>query len=89
MADARSPFAARLRELRELAGLSQKELAERSGLSQRAVSHWEQGLREPMWSNVLALAAALGVPITAFLEPPAAPRLTPRRGRPRRDRTRE
>jgi transcriptional regulator with XRE-family HTH domain len=74
-------FGARLKELRERAGLTQKELADRAGVSQRAVSHWEQGLREPSWSNVLALAGALGVDCRAFQEAPAAVP-EPRRGRP-------
>jgi transcriptional regulator with XRE-family HTH domain len=74
-------FGARLKELRERAGLTQKALADRAGLSQRAISHWEQGLRAPSWSNVLALAAALEVDCLAFQEPPAeVPE--PRRGRP-------
>jgi transcriptional regulator with XRE-family HTH domain len=74
-------FAPRLKELREQAGLTQKALAEKAGLSQRAVSHWEQGLREPSWSNVLALATALGVDCLAFQQAPAAVS-EPRRGRP-------
>jgi transcriptional regulator with XRE-family HTH domain len=74
-------FAARLKELREAAGLSQKALADRAGLSQRAVSHWEQGIREPGWSNVLALARALGVDCRAFDQKPA-PRPETRPGRP-------
>jgi transcriptional regulator with XRE-family HTH domain len=64
-------FGRRLRELREQAGLSQTALAEAAGISQSAIAHWEQGLREPIWSNVLALAAALGVDCLAFQEPPA------------------
>src|SRR5438309_671419 len=71
MADAER-FGPRLRELREEAGLTQQQLAEKAGLSQRAVSHWEQGLREPAWSNEVALARALGVNLDAFLVEPAA-----------------
>jgi transcriptional regulator with XRE-family HTH domain len=67
-------FGPKLRELREAAGLSQKELAERSGLSQNGISHWERGDREPGWSAVLALAEALGVDVSAFVG----------RGRPRK-----
>jgi transcriptional regulator with XRE-family HTH domain len=74
-------FGARLKELRERTGQTQKALADRAGISQRAVSHWEQGLREPSWSNVLALAEALGVDCQAFQEPPAG-QPEPRRGRP-------
>jgi transcriptional regulator with XRE-family HTH domain len=45
-------------------------LAKRSGLSQKAISSWEVGDREPMLSAVVALAQALGVEITDFLEQP-------------------
>src|SRR5262245_40675944 len=67
---------ARLRSLREAAGLSQEALAARAGVSQRAVSSWELALREPGWLAVLALARALGVQTTAFERGPA------RAGRP-------
>ena len=40
-------FAARLRALREAAGLTQAQLATRVGRSVGAVRHWEQGRREP------------------------------------------
>jgi putative transcriptional regulator len=76
-----SRFAARLKELRGRAGLSQKELAEKAGLSQRAISHYEQGLHEPVWSSIIALAEALGVGVTAFLEEPQG-RPPQGRGRP-------
>jgi transcriptional regulator with XRE-family HTH domain len=62
----RHGFADSLKRLRAERGLSQSELAERAGLSQNGISQWEAGTREPSWSNVLALAAALGVPCTAF-----------------------
>jgi transcriptional regulator with XRE-family HTH domain len=76
-------FGARLQELRQKTGLSQKELADKAGVSQRAISHWEQGIREPKWSNVLVLAEALGVDCQAFLEEPCE-RRQPSRGRPRK-----
>jgi putative transcriptional regulator len=65
-------FAARLKELREAAGLTQGQLAEKADVSHRAISAWEQGWREPSWSIVVALAEALGVGVEAFLEPPKA-----------------
>ena len=74
-------FAARLKELREAAGLTQKQLADRADLSQRAISAWEQAEREPGWLAVLALAKALSVNCLAFeQEPGSVPE--PRRGRP-------
>jgi transcriptional regulator with XRE-family HTH domain len=67
-----SDFAGRLKELRQAAGLSQKQLAEAAGVSQRAVSHWEQALRSPSWDNVTMLARVLGVSCEAFNQPTAA-----------------
>jgi transcriptional regulator with XRE-family HTH domain len=83
MASAAS-FAGRLRELREAAGLTQGELAERVGVIREAVARWEAGRREPGWSNVLALAEALGVDCTAFTQAPAE-REPARPGRPRKE----
>lgn len=54
-------FGDRLKELREAAGLSQAALAEAAGLNRFGVAKLEQGVREPGWSTVLALAAALTV----------------------------
>src|SRR5262249_37570716 len=76
-------FGARLRELREATGLSQKALADKTGLSQRAVASWELGEREPLWSKVVLLARALGVDCRAFeQEPESTPKPNP--GRPRK-----
>jgi putative transcriptional regulator len=81
-------FAARLKGLREAAGLTQRELAEKAGVAQRTVSSLEQALYEPVWSTALALAEALGVQVQAFVPVneltaetcPAPPKRT--RGRP-------
>src|SRR5262245_59344240 len=64
-------FGGRVRELREERGWSREDLANAAGVSARAVVQWERNEREPSWSNVLALAAALGVECTAFTTPPA------------------
>lgn len=76
-------FGVKLRELRSAAGLSQAALADLAGVSQRAVAHWEQGLRQPTWDAVQALAKALGVDCRAFVTDDAAtpPKPAPR-GRP-------
>jgi transcriptional regulator with XRE-family HTH domain len=74
---------ARLRELREQAGLTQQQVADAVGCTWEAVSRWERGTREPGWSQVLALAGALGVDCNAFAQEPAQPAAEkPKRGRP-------
>jgi transcriptional regulator with XRE-family HTH domain len=54
------PFGARLRQLREAAGLTQEELAWRAGLSAKAISMLERGERKhPYPHTVRSLADAL------------------------------
>ena len=56
------PFGARLRRLRELAGLTQEELASRSGLAAKAVGALERSERKhPYPHTVRSLADALGL----------------------------
>jgi transcriptional regulator with XRE-family HTH domain len=75
-------FGVRLRELREAAGLTQARLAERAGLHPQGVVKLERGEREPAWSTVQLLAAALGVSCAAFASPVTLPDVEPaRRGR--------
>jgi transcriptional regulator with XRE-family HTH domain len=64
--DSLPPFARRLKELREGAGLTQAQLAERCQLHLSAVFKLEQGRRAPSWDTVQALCKGLGVPCTAF-----------------------
>jgi transcriptional regulator with XRE-family HTH domain len=54
-------FKARLREVRDLRGLSQADLAQRTDLQPAAVSHFETGLRKPSFENLRRLADALAV----------------------------
>jgi transcriptional regulator with XRE-family HTH domain len=61
-------FGAKLKELRERAGLSQAQLAEKAAMNVFGVAKLEQGQRDPSWASVLALAAALGVDCSAFAE---------------------
>src|SRR5260370_2793650 len=63
----------RLRELREGKGLTQDRLAELVGVKRDAVARWEADVREPGWSNVVALAQALGISCEDFLQAPAEP----------------
>jgi transcriptional regulator with XRE-family HTH domain len=88
MVDKRRRFGARLRELRLAAGMTQRELARAARSSQRAISHYEQGLRQPKWESVQALADALGTDVSAFRQPPARVRKVPR-GRPRKPHPKE
>jgi transcriptional regulator with XRE-family HTH domain len=74
-------FAGRLKELREAAGLTQKELAEKIGTSVRNVSRLETGAQEATWPTVIALCQALNATCDAFLQPPAV-EVEPHRGRP-------
>lgn len=54
-------FAARLREARRQAKLSQKELAEAIGASRSSIARWERSDDEPSARTVWALALHLGV----------------------------
>ncbi len=88
-------FGERLKELRETAGLTQVELAARAGMHQFGVAKLEQGIREPTWASVQALARALGVSCSAFEDAdgdeaeaaePAPPEPPPERPRKRKRR---
>jgi transcriptional regulator with XRE-family HTH domain len=80
-ADAR--FAKRLKELREKAGLTQHQLGDRAGMHKLTVAKLEQGIREPSWATVQALADALSVGCDAFRDEPG-PMPEAQRGRPRK-----
>jgi transcriptional regulator with XRE-family HTH domain len=61
-------LSARLKRLREAAGLSQPALASRAGLSADAVRAIEQGRRaDPKGSTLLRLAEALGTGVEDLL----------------------
>lgn len=49
-------FGFRLRELRKLRGLTQKELAEAIGASERGIQNYEISSRKPTYDVLLALA---------------------------------
>lgn len=49
-------------------GLSQVQLAEATGFRQSWISNVEHGRRNPSWSNVVRLAAGLGVPTSALVK---------------------
>ena len=56
-------FGEKLRELRNEKQLGQVELALALGVSKGIISLWENGLREPKLSNLVALARFFGVSI--------------------------
>lgn len=60
----------KLKEVRQAAGLSQRQLAEKAGISVRTLQHWETGerdLKKAAVMTVLALAEALGCDINDIL----------------------
>lgn len=57
----------RIKQLRETAGLTQRELGERIGISGPAVAMWETGENRPSLTNLEKLADVLGVSIDAIL----------------------
>jgi transcriptional regulator with XRE-family HTH domain len=62
-------FSLRLKQLREAAGLTQKQLGERARLTRVTVARFEAGTRFPSWMTMIDLADALGVDCTAFVDP--------------------
>jgi transcriptional regulator with XRE-family HTH domain len=62
------PIAAKLRDLREERGLTQKEAAELAGVYHRTVIRLESGKRPPSMPTVTKLARAYGVPVEELVE---------------------
>lgn len=52
-----------LRELREAAGLSQRQLADAVGLTDQTISNIERGARTPSVETALTIARVLGVSV--------------------------
>jgi transcriptional regulator with XRE-family HTH domain len=59
-------FGARLRELRNAASLTQKELGARLHVTPQAVANWERGRALPQLTDLPFLVSALGVTISEF-----------------------
>lgn len=59
-----------VKRLRHDAGLSLRALAEASGVSPSMISDIERASKSPTVATLSALAEALGVPISALVEPP-------------------
>ena len=56
-------FPERLKELREEKAIGQIELSEKLNVSKGIISLWENGLREPKLSNLIAIANFFDVTI--------------------------
>lgn len=72
LANASPSFGARLRMLREAAGLTRPALAQRSRVSEATIIRAEFDRGRPRASTVLLLAVALGVPVELLEGTPEA-----------------
>ena len=54
-------FASRLRQARELSGLTQQELAEKLGVTKSAIGNYENGVSSPKWDVLLKIFDILQV----------------------------
>ena len=60
-------FAARLKMLRERAGMSVEELAEQSGIHVQNLYRWEQGKSAPAIERFPELAESLGITVRTLM----------------------
>jgi transcriptional regulator with XRE-family HTH domain len=68
VSDARKVFASRLRQIRQVKGLSQEELANRAGLHRTYVGSVERSERNISIDNIERLAKALEIDIIELLK---------------------
>ena len=61
--------AARIKTLREAAGMTQAELAEEIGLSRTSLVNIEQGRQRVMLHQLQEIAEILGVPLLLLVDP--------------------
>jgi transcriptional regulator with XRE-family HTH domain len=83
-----SGFGEGLKQFREGAGLTQQELADEAGFHGFTLAKLEQGMQEPAWPRVLALARVLGVNCLAFVPEEGTTATPAKRGpgrRPKQD----
>jgi transcriptional regulator with XRE-family HTH domain len=63
-----------LENLRAITGLvKQQDLAMAAGVTPDKLSKWKSGKQRIHWDHLMTMAAALGVPVEALVEAPAAP----------------
>ena len=60
-------FAFKLKSLRELRGWSQDELAKRLGISRSTIGNYEQGIREPKYQDLEAIADIFNCPMSYLI----------------------
>lgn len=65
--DPSAALGAVVRELREQAKLSRKDLAAQAGLDEQEIAAIEEGRLEPTWGDLRRIAGALGVPLPELL----------------------
>lgn len=63
----------RIRQARELRGISQEDLAAAISKDQRAISEYENGKRKLAATDLPAIATVLEVPLLYFFEPDVSP----------------
>lgn len=68
------PIGDKIRQLRELHGLTQRELGDIAGVSDKAVSTWEKGTKMPRMGALRNMAKYFGSTVSELLEePPVKP----------------
>lgn len=69
-------FGKRIKQLRELRGLTQEQLAEAIEVKDaRSIRYWEAGVNAPKFANLVSLAQALGVRLRDLFDFPEYPEL--------------
>jgi transcriptional regulator with XRE-family HTH domain len=81
-------FARKLKDLRKAKGLTQVALAKASGMPVSTIRDYEQGKREPLFSNAHKIARGLGVSMDALADDgPAQAKLTDKKSKRTRRQT--
>ena len=60
-------FGDQLKRIRQLKGITQKELAEKVGISQRMISHYESKVKSPPLKYIILIADALQVSVDTLV----------------------
>lgn len=57
----------KIKELRKVHSITQKQLGDLLGIGDRAVSKWELGLSKPSGQSLICLEKIFNVPVESFL----------------------